>query len=187
MKKSVVLDFETAFKYPFNRAKGMFNILWLLLPIFGWFVLGGYSVRIVQEFSKGKFKRLPVMKFSADMKLGFFMFLKAIPFILVYSVFVMILYSVAVWLGILAELFIGIFMVPMLIVNFINKQTVESFFEFGIVRKVFDNIGDYFIAFLKDIILGIVFAVLIIILVGIPAGIFTKNIFLVDFYRRRVK
>ena len=31
------------------------------------------------------------------------------------------------------------------------------------------------------------FLVMIIVLVGIPASQFTKNIFLADFYRRRVK
>ena len=72
------LDFKTAFKYPFNRAKGMWNILWVLLPIFGWFALGGYGIRIVKEFSHGKFKKLPVMSFGSDMKLGFFMFLKVL-------------------------------------------------------------------------------------------------------------
>ena len=56
MKK---LDFGTAFKYPFNRAKRMWYILWLLVPIIGWFALGGYSIRLVKEFTKGKYKHLP--------------------------------------------------------------------------------------------------------------------------------
>jgi hypothetical protein len=42
-------------------------------------------------------------------------------------------------------------------------------------------------AILKSILLSLIFLVMIIILVGIPAGTFTKNIFLADFYRRRVK
>ena len=67
------LDFKTAFKYPFNRAKGMLNILWMFLPIIGWFALGAYSIIIVKEFSKGEFKQLPIFNFGSDLKLGFMM------------------------------------------------------------------------------------------------------------------
>jgi hypothetical protein len=187
MKKSDVLKFGDAFSYPFNRAKRMWNILWLLFPIFGWFALGGYSVRIVKEFSAGKFKNLPEMKFGDDMKLGFFMFLKAIPFILAYTILVAILTAVSPVVTVVVRIFIELLMLPILFVHFMNRQTVGSLFEFEIIKKVFANIGDYLMAVLKSIGLALVFVVMIIVLVGIPAGAFTKNIFLADFYRRRVK
>ncbi len=183
------LDFNTAFKYPFNRAVGMWNILWVLFPIIGWFALGGYGVRIVQEFSKGHFKQLPTMKFSDDLGLGFMMFLKAIPFVVAYLVVFTILGKILEpeWLmGLITTLF-GIFVLPILAMNFMNKETVESFFEFRILESVFSNLGDYIIAMLKSILLGIIFLLMWIVLVGLPAGSFTKNIFLADFYRRRVK
>lgn len=180
------LDFKTAFMYSFNRAKGMLNILWILLPIIGWFALGGYGVRLVQEFSQGKFKRLPVLKFESDFKLGFFMFLKALPFILAYMLFLVVLVAINPWLE-LVRVFTDIFVVPILSINFMNKMTVGSFFEFGILNSVFSNLGDYVVTILKSILLGVVFLILIIVLVGIPAGSFTKNIFLADFYRRRAK
>jgi len=41
-----VLSFGDAFSYSFNRWKGLLNALWIFLPIFGWFALGGYSVRM---------------------------------------------------------------------------------------------------------------------------------------------
>ncbi len=187
MKKSDVLDFGSAISYPFNRARRMWNILWLLFPIFGWFALGGYGVRIIQEFSKGKFKMLPEMKFGKDMKLGFFMFLKALPFVLVVlAVFSGLLLINPVLEGIFEILF-GIFVFPILAIHFMNKMTIESFFEFRVVKAVWNNMGDYLVALLKSIGLGLIFFVMIIILVGIPASQFTKNIFLVDFYRRRVK
>ena len=180
------LDFKTAFKYPFNRAKGMWNILWIFLPIIGWFTLGGYGVRIVQEFSKGKFKQLPILKFGSDLKLGFFMFLKALPFVLAYILFLIILDTINPWLN-LIRIFTEIFVIPILSINFMNKETISSFFEFGIVKYVFTNLGDYIVAILKSISLGIIFLIMWIILVGLPAGAFTQNIFLADFYRRRVK
>jgi hypothetical protein len=181
-----ILNFKTAFNYPFNRAKGMWNILWFLLPILGWFALGGYGVRIIQEFSKGKFKKLPLFKFKSDLKLGFFMFLKAIPFLIAYGIFIGILSIVNPSL-MLVRIFMEIFVIPILAIHFMNKQTVASFFEFNILKPVFTNLGDYIMALLKSLLLGVVFFVMSIILVGIPAGQFTKNIFLADFYRRKIK
>jgi len=192
MKK---LDFKTAFKYPFNRAKGMWNILWILLPIFGWFALGGYGVRIVKEFIKGKFKRLPSFEFKSDLKLGFAMFIKFIPFVVVYSLLLLGVERVAGFLNIknqkllvnLVEVFLGLFIVPTLTINFLNKETISSLFEIEILKSVFNNFDDYVVALLKSILLSIIFLVMWMVLVGIPAGTFTKNMFLADFYRRRVK
>jgi hypothetical protein len=187
MAKKAKLNFKTAFKYPFNRAKGMWNILWLLLPIIGWLVLGGYGIRIVQEFSKGKFKQLPILSFKSDLKLGFFMFLKSLPFVIVYVIILIILTVINPWLRGVIQVLLSIFVVPILIINFLNKETVSSLFEFKILKSVFTNLGDYVIAMLKSILLGLVFLLMIVILVGIPAGSFTKNIFMADFYRRNVK
>ena len=181
------LDFKTAFNYPFNRAKSMWNILWILLPIVGWFALCGYGIRIVKEFSKGKFKKLPTFKFKDDLELGFLMFLKAIPFIIVYIIVFSILEKMGSGMEGLARFFIGLFVIPILAINFMNKETIGSFFEFKIIKSIFNNLGDYVVALLKDILLGIVFFIMIIVLVGIPAGFFTKNIFIADFYRRKVK
>jgi len=186
-KSDAPLDFKVAFGYPFKRAKGMWNILWVLLPIFGWFALGGYSVRIVKEFCDGKFKKLPVMKFKSDMKFGFFMFLKALPFMLAYIVVTSVLGVVSHSLGGLVEFLLAVFVIPMLAINFMKKETIESFFEFDVLRPVVDNFKDYLVAVLKSIGLAIIFLVMILILVGIPASAFTKNIFIADFYRRRVK
>ncbi len=180
------LDFETAFKYPFNRPKGMLNILWLLLPIIGWFPLGGYGVRIVREFSKGKFKHLPKFNFERDFKLGFIIFIKSLPFVLAYGLFIILLSVINPYLEYF-RIFIEFFLIPILAVNFMNKGTISSFFEFKILRHVFQNFGDYLMVLIKSILLSIIFLILIVVLVGLPAGAFTKNIFIADFYRRRVK
>lgn len=192
MKK---LDFKTAFKYPFNRAKGMWNILWIFLPIIGWFALGGYSIRIVKEFIKGKFKRLPNFKFKSDLRLGFIMFLKSIPFFAVYTLLLLGIGAVARVMGIKnQQLFVdfintllALFVIPMLTINFINKQTIGSYFEVEVIKPVFNNIRDYVIVIFKSFLLSIIFLIMWVVLVGIPAGTFAKNIFLADFYRRRVR
>ncbi|MBW2996649.1 DUF4013 domain-containing protein [Candidatus Woesearchaeota archaeon] len=177
------IKFKSAFKYPFNRAMGMLNILWLLVPIIGWFALGGYGIRIVQHWIKGDFKELPVFQFGDHLKLGFFMFLKAIPFMIVYGGLQAML-GLMKFSGTMVSILIGIFIVPMLAMNFFNKETVGAFFEFSKIGPVFQNIGDYIIIMLKSIALQIIFIIMIIVLVGIPAGAFTKNIFVADFYRR---
>jgi len=181
------LRFKTAFSYPFNRAKGMWNILWILLPIIGWFPLGGYGIRIIKEFTNGKFKKLPTFQFKSDFKLGFFMFLKAIPFILVYFLitegFGLFGKGAEDFVTVLLELFI----VPILTINFFVKGTVSSYFEFKALKPVFTDLGDYIVAILKSILLAIIFVVMCIVLIGLPALAFTENMFIADFYRRRVK
>ena len=180
------LTFKEAFNYPFNRAKGMLNILWILVPIIGWLALIGYTVRIVQEFTKGKYKKLPLFKFKKDLKLGFFMFLKSLPFILIYIIIIGIFNAITPWLDI-AEHLINLFILPILTINFVKKMTVSSYFEFKIIKYVFNNFGDYIIILLKSILLSLIFFIMIIVLVGLPAGAFTKNMFIADFNRRRVK
>jgi|TARA_B100001964_G_C14256002_1_gene612467 hypothetical protein len=185
-KTNKALDLGAAFKYPFNRPMGLLNILWILVPIIGWFALMGYSVRIVKNFVKGNFKELPLFNFSKDLNLGFFMFLKAIPFVIVIAVANFVLAIMPV-IGTVASLFISFFVVPILSVNFFVKETIDSYFEFDIIKHVFNNFGDYIIVILKSLVLGITFLILFIVLVGIPANAFTKNIFFADFYRRYVK
>jgi uncharacterized membrane protein len=179
------LTFGKAFKFPFNNWKRLFNILWVLLPIFGWFALGGYMVRIVRGFVRVEFDGLPKMEFGSDMALGAIMFLKALPFLFLYLI-VSIALEFTPGVGPLLSLFIGVLVFPILTVNFIVKGTVGSFFKFGLVGDVFNNFGDYAVAWLKELGLGLVFAVLILVLVGIPALVFTPHIFIADFYRRKI-
>ena len=71
--------------------------------------------------------------------------------------------------------------------NFFKKETIESLFEFKKVNAVFDNFMEYIVVVLKSIALQIIFLIMIIVLVGIPAGSFTKNIFFADFYGKYCK
>ena len=180
------VDFKTAFKYPFNRPKGMLNILWILLPIIGWFALMGYTIKIVKNFINNDFKGLPLFDFGDNFKFGFFMFIKMLPLLIVLVAINMVL-SPLKGTGTFVSILINLFVVPMLIINFFNKETVNSSFEFGKVKPVFENFGDYIIAILKSIGLAIIFIIMMVILVGIPAHSFTKNLFLADFYRRFAK
>ncbi len=105
---------------------------------------------------------------------------------LVYIPAVIILVEINPWLR-LAIIPFEVLLIPILAINFMNKETVGSFFEFSILKSVFNNFGDYIVVFLKNSLLGLIFAIMSIVLIGIPAGAFTKSIFIADFYRRRIK
>jgi hypothetical protein len=187
------LAFGKAFKYPFNRAAGLLNIFWIFIPILGAFMLFGYSARIVRGFAAGQVEQLPESSFWSDCGLGFGLFFRMIPFFLAYIVALVVLGAIIGflgmpdWLAAIPDFFLNIFVLPILTVNFLCKGTVASMFEFGISKAVFENLGDYAKALLKDIGLFFVYLLLCIVLVGIPAMAFTKNMFLADFYRRRVR
>jgi len=140
------------------------------------------ALGLLKEFIKGKFKELPAFKFKSDLRLGFMMFLKSIPFIAVYAFLLLVLGAIAGFLGIqnqelfvdLINMLLALFVIPMLVINFINKQTIDSYFELEIIKSVFNNFGDYVLALLKNILLSIIFLIMWIILVGLPAGTFTK-------------
>lgn len=185
-KKAKELTFREAFTFPFNRFVGLFNIFWILVPIFGWFALGGYKVRITQMFIKGNYKQLPEMHFVDDMILGAKMFFKAIPLVLAVAIFAGVL-QVLGPVGTIATILLEILVLPVLILNFLKNETVASSFELGKARAVFENLWEYIVALLKDILLAIVFVLLTIVLVGFPAGVFSKSIYLANFFNRFVK
>ena len=181
------IGFSEAFKYPFKVPKRLLYILWMIIPILGWLAISGYIVRLVNEFIEGKYEGLPELHFVDDMKLGFMIFIKAIPFALVCFVVFFALIMVNESLGTLICMLVGFFAIPTLGTNFFRKQTVGSFFEFRVLNVVKDNLGEYIIAILKQYALIIVFAVLTLILVGFPAMYFTTYIFIANFYGKYVE
>lgn len=181
-----IIDFKTAFYYPFNRPAGLWNILWILIPIIGWFAFFGYLIRIVKHFIKGDFSQTPEFDFSNNLSFGFMMFFKMIP-LMAAVMAINFVTGLVPFIGILVMLFVSLFIIPMLFINFFNKETVESSFELSKVRAVFNNFDEYLIVVLKSIALQIIFFVMIIVLVGLPAGSFTKNIFFANFYGKYAK
>ncbi len=160
------------------------------MHIYGWFLFIGYRVRILAEYLDGKYKKLPTIAHGSDFTLGWKMFWKAFPALL-------ILVAGAVVTGVfdrrpndvLVALYVVVVLlvVPVLAMHFIRKRTVASCFEFNLVRTVCKNIGDYLLALLQDLALGLLFFAMCLILVGFPAGVYTKSIFLAEFYRTHVK
>ncbi len=180
------LDFNKALKYPFNRWKGLLNIFWAIIPIVGAFALFGYMVKIVKSMINGGFEQLPEMSFGEELSTGFFMFLKYIPFVIVLMIVNIVLAFIPI-IGQLLSLAINLFIVPVLVLNFIKKETIASLFEFAIIEHVLNDIVGYLIAILKTIGLTIIYVVLCFVLVGIPALSFGGNIFLADWFRNNIQ
>ena len=181
------ISFSEAVKYPFKVPQRLLYILLLFIPIIGWLALFGYGVRLVNEFIEGRYEGLIKLDFMEDLKLGFMVFLKALPFYIAYMVILSATTYVNETLGNLVNLLLGFFVIPLLAVNFFRKQTIESFFEFDVLNVVRDNLGEYIITVLKQYALVIVFLVLSIVLVGIPAMFFTNSIFVANMYGRLVE
>jgi len=181
------ISFSEAVKYPFKVPQRLLYILLLFIPIIGWLALFGYVVRLVNEFIEGRYEELIKLDFMEDLKLGFMVFLKALPFYIAYMVILSATTYVNETLGNLVNLLLGFFVIPLLAVNFFRKQTIESFFEFDVLNIVRDNPGEYIVTVLKQYALVIIFAVLSIVLVGIPAMFFTNSIFVANLYGRLVE
>lgn len=176
------ISFSEAFKYPFKTPKRLLYALLLFVPIIGWFALFGYIVRLINEFIEGRYEELIKLDFMEDLKLGFMVFLKSLPFYITYFIITSAIIYVNEIFGNLVNLLLGVFVFPILAVNFKRKQTVESFFEFSILKNVADNLGDYIVAILKQWVLLLVFLCLSLVLIGIPAMYFTGSIFIANFY-----
>ena len=176
------ISFSEAFKYPFKTPKRLLYALLLFVPIIGWLALFGYVVRLINEFIEGRYEGLIKLDFIEDLNLGFMVFLKSLPFYIIYFIITSATIYVNETFGNIVNLLLGFFVVPILAINFKRKQTVESYFEFNILKNVTDNLGDYIVAILKQWALFFVFLVLFLVLVGIPAVYFTSSIFIANFY-----
>lgn len=181
------ISFSDALKFPFKKPGRLLYGLLFLVPILGWFVLLGYITRLLNEFIEGRYEGLIKLDFIEDLKLGFIIYLKAIPFLIVLMTVQYAAGQASETFGFIVSLLLSLFVFPILGINFYRKQTIMSFFEFGILHAVKDDFGDYTITILKQIVLGIVFSILSIVLIGIPALLFTNGIFTANFYGRIVE
>lgn len=198
-----IISFSDALKYPFKAPKKFSYALLLLIPILGWFIIYGYIVRLVNEFIEARYEEPIEIDLIEDLKLGAITFVKFLPFFLAYLIVIFIADYTSPILGFFVNLLLGLFVFPPLLINFFRKQTVESCFEFDILKVVYDNLGDYIVAMLKQFALRIIFGVFAllpiifamylenyalaivlipIVLIGLLAAYITYLIFIANFY-----
>lgn len=174
-------DFKTGFSYPWGKASRLWNILWILLPIFGWFALFGYGKKIVRSIVAGNTRELPAFgRFWKNFREGVFIIVFMIP-----TIAALMILNMVPLIGNLAACLFGIFLMPWLTMNFLVKETFESLWEIEkAYKKVVANIVEYIFTLLKALVFSIVYFVLCFVIVGIPCLTFGKNFFLAEFYRK---
>ncbi|MBU4502008.1 MAG: DUF4013 domain-containing protein [Nanoarchaeota archaeon] len=181
-KKSVsdISTFKAGLKYPWGNPKRLWNVLWVLIPIIGWLALLGYCQSIVRAIVAGNKTGLPeFVGFGDNLKRGFILFVKILPLMIAYN----LVYSIP-GIGFLTGFIAEVFFIPYLVINlFVTDKFEESFNLKKTWNAVFNNLGDYFTAYLKTIGFVILYGLLSIILIGFPGFLFGQLFFLVEFYR----
>jgi hypothetical protein len=152
-KESFGESLSKGLKYPWNKASRLWYILWVLVPIFGWFALGGYIKKIVKELVKGQRKELPKFgPFWENFVQGIIIFVFLIP-----TYIVLMLVMAIPLVGEPLYYLIAIFILPWLIMNFFVKGTFSSLWE---LKKAFDivtsNAKEYVIAIIKTFIFAVI-------------------------------
>ncbi len=178
---SIESEITDGLKYPWVHAKRLWNILWVLLPIFGWLALLGYVKRIVNALVKGDKAGLPEFgPFGSNMTEGFWVFVKMLPLMIVVMVVQMVPF-----VGPLAYFFLALFFVPYLTMHFLVRGDFAATFDYNaVIEHVFGNLKDYAVALLKSIVYYVVYFVLSFVLVGIPCLTFGSYFFLAEFYAK---
>ena len=179
------LSFGDGMRYPWGKPKLLWNALWVIIPILGWFALMGYFRDIVRSIASGNRSSLPEFgKLGENFVNGFIVFVKLLPLYLVYNLLSFVLAFIPV-IGALAVLFVAIFIMPYLVLHFLVTDKFEDTFA---VKKAWDAVlGDfveYLLAYVRTIGYGFVYLLLSFVLVGIPCLMFGNTIYLVDWYAK---
>ena len=159
----------------------MLWIFLIFLPFFGWLALIGYNKKIIRELILGQRKELPAFgSFWKNFKAGLIIFIFLIP-----TMIVSVIISMVPFVGSLLNLFVNIFFLPWLIMNFMVKGTFDSLWEIEKCYKtVFGHAEDFLWAYLKTLVYVFIYGFLSFFLVGLPAYLFGGNFFLTEFYRK---
>lgn len=179
------LKFEQGMKFPWQKPERLWYGLWVLLPIIGWFALGGYGVKIIKALVAGKNKELPTFgKFWDNFMIGLIILIKLIPLMIVVS----LLQHVPL-IGKILHFAAIIFFVPYLYINLVVTGKFEESFN---IKKAWDiifvkNFADYLIVIFKTLGFIIAYGILSIVLVGIPCLMFGEYYYLCNFYAKNKK
>ncbi len=179
-EKAFMESFKTGFSYPWGKPSRMWIALLLLIPIFGWLALAGYSKKVVRDLVKGNTTELPKFgRFWFNFKEGFFVLLFLIP-----SMAAVMLLNIVPLVGFALSFLSCLFLLPWLVANFLVKETFDSLWEFKkAFRIVSNNFVEYIFMMLNTFVNQIVYLLLSFIIIGIPGLLFAKNFFLAEFYR----
>ncbi|MEK6951256.1 MAG: hypothetical protein AABX13_06050 [Nanoarchaeota archaeon] len=173
---------KQALKYPFINFARLWNYWWFLVPLWGWLVVNGYVVRIINEIRKGKSEELPAIRpFKGLFETGFFLGIA----LLVPGLTAFLLTFLWGWLRILAVYLILI--TPVLVLQFTEKRRIRDGMNvLAATKLVFTHFGLFVLTWLKTAVVIIVWALaslpVITLLITLPAITFGKYRLFTDFY-----
>lgn len=129
---------KEALRYSFSRWGRTFNYYWALIPIWGWFVVYGYIIRVLNEIKKGNKELPPINPFKGLFKTGALFFV--VMLVIALASLVLIFIPVVGWL---ALIYLS-FMLPMMMLQFAEKQEIKEGLNFIRASKtVFNDFKRY--------------------------------------------
>ena len=189
---------KEALKYPFANFKRLWNFWWILVPVWGWFVVAGYYIRIINDILAGKNKELPAIRpFKSLFETGF---RYAVAIIIITFPLSFLLGKIQVP-GLYFPDFYDLNLFPSVV--FVLVGTSLLIIYFSQTKRIRDGINiiqsaktvwsypqAYFLTFLKTIAVAVVLLIasipIITILVTVPAMIFSSHYLWAEFYRENV-
>jgi hypothetical protein len=176
------MDIGRAFNFPFQDPRWVTKVLiggvLILIPIFGWFTVFGYTIRVMRNVVSGSDVPLPEWDDFGGM---FVEGIKAFVIALVWSIPAIIISAIVnssdnVALSCLSAIVSAAtnLFVLSATVNFARSGRIEDGFQFqDTISRVISNIGDYIIIFLLSFVLAIIAAAgLIGLCIGVLFTIF---------------
>lgn len=166
------VNFMDALPFPFQDknwiAKLAITFVMLIIPVFGWLVIAGYSVRVVRSVLTDE--DIPEYDdFGGDFVRGLAVFIGA----LVFSIPSMILSGIQARMGFcgfgcllgMAQFLYNLFMTPLMmsaVARYSLREDLNAFLDFqGRIQDVTENLGEVVALWINLFIMGIVFVVVL--------------------------
>lgn len=178
-----VATLTEALKYPFANWKRLFNYFWILVPVWGWFVVYGYLIRILENLRRGRHRELPTIHpFKGLFSAGFFLCVSIFAYAII--LFALSLIPVLGWLIYIYVLLIS----PLLLLRYSETKKIKDIFDVvGASEVMFSHFKEYILAWLKTIafifILLVASLPLVTLIVTLPAVSLGQYYFFGEFYR----
>ena len=190
-----MVTINEALRYPFLNFKRLF-IVWLaLVPVWGWFVVYGYIVRMAQDVFKGKNKEAPALKpLNGLFTTGFYLFVMMLILTVVFNVMLIGVSFIPI-LGILLWLALYIYYIlvlPMMLMQFAETGKIGDGLDFVRASKiVFNNFVDYITAYIKYIVIVLILLVasipMVTMIITMPAMYYSAMLIFGDFFKNYKK
>jgi hypothetical protein len=174
---------KEALKFPFTNTKRLFNIWWILVPIWGWCVVAGYAIRTINEILAGRNQELPAIRpFTGLFKTGFL----AIVVVIILEILVFVVLEIP-YVGWLFYVYL-ILVSAALYLQFAVTQSIKDGLNFKQAHQtIFGNFSVFLSYFLKAVIVTLIWLAasipVVTIIVTLPALAVSSYYLWAEFYK----